>query len=264
MRDIGAANVESPGDVLRIRNNECIGAQSGQFNAHEAQFLGRAFAGELDVAQGDGAMRRGWPFVPQSVDRIFVECDERRAGLGAGGFQFVGALARVQPRIETDFGAALEVFLQPLIGRTIDQMLNRKHRAVGLRLHLHGVAAIDEQHGAVEEHDSRAGRTGEAGEPGEALLAGGEIFVLLPVGARHHQPVEAAALQLGAQRRHPPGAGGRFARIIEGLEAGFKHGFCSCGTIARFRWWATQACSIRPAGQMHVDNAPLGEIFASA
>ena len=64
---------------------------------------------------------------------------------------------------------------------------------------LHGVAAVDEQRRALGQHDRGAGRAGEAGEPGEALLARRQVFVLLAIGARHDETVEAAPLEFGAQ-----------------------------------------------------------------
>ncbi len=52
----------------------------------------------------------------------------------------------------------------------------------------------------------RPGGTGEAGQPGQPLLARRQIFVLLPVGARHDEAVRPRRVRR-ARRRH-----GRFAR----------------------------------------------------
>ena len=56
-------------------------------------------------------------------------------------------------------------------------------RSVHLVADLQRVAAVDEQHRAVQQHDRGARRTGEARQPGEALLAGRQVFVLVAVGA---------------------------------------------------------------------------------
>ena len=121
--------------------------------------------------------------------------------------------AGVQPGIVAELGAALEILLEPLVGRVVDQMLDGKDLRIGLRRRLHGVAAVDEQHRALGQHDRNAGRAGEAGEPGEALFARRQIFVLLAVGARHHEAVEPAALEFGAQGRDARGAAARSLRI---------------------------------------------------
>jgi hypothetical protein len=47
---------------------------------------------------------------------------------------------------------------------------------------------------------------------------------LLAVGARDDESIEAEPLQLGAQGRDARCTLGARARILEGLEAGFKHG----------------------------------------
>src|SRR5664279_5437134 len=110
-------------------------------------------------------------------------------------------------------------------------MLDGKYFRVGLRRGLHGVAAIDEQRRALGEQDGRAGRPGETGQPGESFLAGGQIFVLLAVGARHHQAVEAAALELGVQALDSPRALRAGVRIVECLEPGLEHAAHSRATF---------------------------------
>ena len=102
-------------------------------------------------------------------------------------------------------------------------MLHGKNRAVDFFLHLHLIAAVDEDHRAVGEHDGDAGRAGEAGEPGQLLGARRHIFVLEAVGARHDETVEAALGQLRPQRRHARRACGALAAILERLEVGLEH-----------------------------------------
>ena len=90
-------------------------------------------------------------------------------------------------------------------------------------LRLHGVAAVDEQHRALVQHDGGTGRAGKAGEPGEPRLARRQIFILLAVGARDHEAIEPAAVELGAQGGDAGRACRALARILEGLETGLEH-----------------------------------------
>ena len=107
----------------------------------------------------------------------------------------------------------------------LDQMLDGESRGVDLLAHLHLIAAVDEDHGAVGEHDGEAGRAGEAGEPGQPLGAGRHIFVLIAVGARHDEAVEPAPLELARASAATRGAvAPRVAAIVERLEMGFEHG----------------------------------------
>src|SRR5262249_50843283 len=129
------------------------------------------------------------------------------------------------------------------------QMLDGKNVGVDLVAHLQEIAAIDEDRGAVGEHDCRAGRAGEAGEPSEPLFRWRQVFVLETVGARHDEAVQAAAFELGAQRGDTRRAGGAFGRILERLEFGFEHGRAIYGslwieaTATRFR--APHRCRAR-------------------
>ena len=126
MSDIGAANVERPGDVLRIGDQQRVGAQLRNLGADPFELVRCCLTRELGVAQTDRAGRRGWTILPQRVDGIAVDGDELGAGSRAGLLQSFGLLAGVQPRIVCELGAALEVVGDPLIGRTLHQMLDRK------------------------------------------------------------------------------------------------------------------------------------------
>ena len=94
-------------------------------------------------------------------------------------------------------------------------MLDGENRAVDFFAHLHLITAVDEQHGAVGQHDRDPGRAGEAGEPGQPLVVGRHVFVLVAIGARHDEAVEASPLELGAQRRDARCAGAAVGTILE-------------------------------------------------
>ena len=102
-------------------------------------------------------------------------------------------------------------------------MFDGKSGGVHFVARLHRITAVDEQHGTIGEHDGDAGRAGEAGKPGEPLGAGRHIFVLVAVGARHDEAVEAVAFQLSPQRREPRRAVAARATILERLEMRLEH-----------------------------------------
>ena len=259
MRHVGAADVEGPGHVLRIRHHQHIGAQFDEFGADARELVGGALAGEVEVAQRHASRRRGRALAPQPIDRVAVDRHQFGAGRGAGAAQSVGILGRVQPGIVAELGAALEIWLEPSLGRVVHQMRDGENTGVDLVGRLHGIAAVDEQRGALVEHDRRPGRAGKAGEPSQPLLAGRQIFVLLAVGARHDETIKSAPLQLGAQGSDACRRRRALARIVEGLEAGLEHGrhsnvLCSPGN-AGMRPRAGGSC-ITPPRNFRTAPAP--------
>jgi hypothetical protein len=173
--------------------------------------------------QHDGAAGRRRPVGPDRVERIVVDRDEARARRSAGLGEALGALDAVQPRCIAELGAGRQVGLDPGRRRVVDEMRDGEDFLVDFLAHLHLIAPVDEDHGAVGEHDGCAGRAGEAGEPGEPLVGRRHVFVLEPVGARHHETVEPAALELGAQRRNARGGVAAPDAILERLEMRFEH-----------------------------------------
>ena len=128
-------------------------------------------------------------------------------------------------------------------------MLDREHGFVDLRVGLHRVASVDEDGGLVGQHDSGAGRAGEAGQPGETFLARRQIFVLLAVRARHDETCEAVALELRAQAGDAARALIALARVLESLELGFKHGRHSSGPrLSGKPRYRTVCAPARPSG----------------
>ena len=84
------------------------------------------------------------------------------------------------------------------------------------------VAAVDEDGGAVREHDGGACRAGEARQPSQPFRARRHVFVLVLVGPGHDEPVQAAPLQFGAQCGQARPGAGRVRCFHKGLKAGFE------------------------------------------
>ena len=85
-------------------------------------------------------------------------------------------------------------------GPSVDQIAGFEQFGVGLLAHLQRVAAVHENGRLVLQHHRGTGRAGERRQPGQPFVAGRHVFALVLVGMRHHETVEPAALELGAQR----------------------------------------------------------------
>ena len=83
--------------------------------------------------------------------------------------------------------------------------------AVDLVADLQRVAAVDEDRRFLRQHHRRAGRALEAGQPGQPLGVGADIFAHMLVGQRHDEAVEPVGLQLLAQRGEAVRIGGHYA-----------------------------------------------------
>ena len=77
-------------------------------------------------------------------------------------------------------------------------------RRIGLRGELQHVAAIGEHRRAVGQHHREAGAAGEAGQPGQPLGGGGDVFAQMLVRARHDEAFQFLPDQFRAQLRTIP------------------------------------------------------------
>ena len=92
VRDIGAADVEGPGDRVRIGDDQRVGLELGDLGPDGRELGLGGLAGKTHVVQRHRAERRGRAVLPQLVDRIGVDRDQRGAGIGAGA-------SRASPRL---------------------------------------------------------------------------------------------------------------------------------------------------------------------
>ncbi len=176
-------------------------------------------AGELDGVQHDLAFGRGGPVAPDRVDRVVVERHEIAADLVAELHEPPHAPHRVQPRVEADAHAGRHVLAHPALPAAVgDQVRRLEELGVDLLAHLDRVAAVDEHGGLVGRDEAEPGRAREARQPRQPLGAGRQVLVLVLVGARHHESVQAPRAQLLAQRRDAGGAGGGVAALVKLLK----------------------------------------------
>jgi hypothetical protein len=231
MWHVGAADVEGPGDGLRIGDNQRVGLELGDFAAHALELGGGVLAGIAQVVQGHGPERRGRPVAPDRVDRIGFGRHERRPGGRAGPGEPFGGIDRVQPRIVPKLCARAQVRFDPGFRRRLDQMRDREDIAIDLILHLQSITAIDEDHRAVGQNDGDAGGAGKPGEPRQPFLGGRQVLVLVAVRARHDEAGQSAPGELGAQPLDASCSRGALVDIIERLKLGLEHRRQSMGRM---------------------------------
>ena len=200
VRHVAAADVQQPGDRFRHRQHRCGGALLGQAAPEPGPLRFGALAGIALGMRHHRGERCRRPARPRLVDQICDRLEARSGALGAGA-EALNLLRRVQPRVIADHGALPGRAGEPAPGRLVDQMADLEQRGVDLRRRLQGIAAVDEQRGAVAQHDDQARRAGEAGQPGEALPRRRHVFPLILVGARHDEAVDPARRHHLAQPR---------------------------------------------------------------
>ena len=126
----------------------------------------------------------------------------------------------MQPWVETEPLSGLEVLLEPLLGRMIDQMLRRERVRVDLFGCLQPVASVDEDRRVFVQNHGHAGGPGKAGQPLQTFGGGGDIFALMLIGAGNDETVDPGAFQFGAQPGDPLGDVGGWLWVVIRLEHG--------------------------------------------
>ncbi len=241
VRHVGAADVERPGDRMRIGDDERVGAQLARLRVRmRASLASAASPAKRRSCSVTAPERRRRAIAPDRVDQVGLDRDQRGAGSGAGLAQSLRVFDRVQPGIVADAVAAAEIVLDPAVGRRLDEMLDGKQRGIDLLARLQRVAAVDEQDRALHEDDRGAGGAGEAGEPGQPLLAsrqdirsGGDRCA---ARSGRSEPRRANSVRSAASREPACGA---FGSVLERLEACLEHdgnlwgGRCSGNARAR-------------------------------
>ena len=87
----------------------------------------------------------------------------------------------------------------------LDEIADFEDALVNLLTDLQRIAAIDEDGGAIREDHGRAGRAGEAGGPGEAVVGLRQVFVLVLVLMRNEKAIEALGLHGLTDQRNVAG-----------------------------------------------------------
>ena len=229
VRDVGAADVEGPGHGVRIGDHQRVGAEVADLGADLVELRVRRFAGEAQIVQHHRPERRRRPVGPDRVDRIGLGRHERRAGVGAGAGQPLGAVGGVQPRVVAELGARRQVLLEPALRRGVGDRHDREHRGVDLGL---APAAC-----SGRRRTARPCRRAPRSMPAEPVKPvsqasrsseGGTYSFWCRSARGRIRPESPRLRQFGAQRLHArPGL--RRLRVVERLETGLEHARQSMG-----------------------------------
>ncbi len=102
----------------------------------------------------------------------------------------------------------------------IDQVTDFEGGLVHLVADLEGVATVHEHGGLVLQDHRGAGRAGEAGGPGQPVVGGGQVLVLVLVLVGDEEAVQALLGHGPADQRHVLGREGAIGGFCEGLAHG--------------------------------------------
>ncbi len=146
VRDVGAADVEHPGDAVAQREDDGILLVGLQALLDVGDLVLRRAAGELLRMQGDrvGRRRRARP-APHAVDEVAGRGNELDAVRLQRRFQALDLGDGVQARIETDGLAARQVLGEPLADGAARHAGDVDQPRLDFGARLHRIAAVDEQ-----------------------------------------------------------------------------------------------------------------------
>ena len=197
--DVGAADVERPGDRIERGQHRRVGMMLDQPVADLGPFFGRRLAGILVGLDDEMRLRRFGPVLPDLVDRVAVDRDQLGAAAGERFLRLFHPVAGVQPWVVADARALRRMLLEPLRGAGLGHRLVAPLVGADLLADLKRVAPVDEDRRFLGQHDRRAGRALEPGQPGEPLRVAADIFAHMLVGQRDDEAVEPLGLQLLAK-----------------------------------------------------------------
>ena len=156
---------------------------------------------------------------PRLIEGIGVDSGEVGAGPCSRGPKALERFGAVQAWIVADGLAGDENVLK--IGRhaALDEVPDLEYVDVHLILDLKRVAAVHEDRGFACQDHRRPGRPREAGGPGQTVMGGGQVFILVLILVRNKEAVET----LGGHGRADQGKMARTERTVGGFIEGLAH-----------------------------------------
>ena len=216
-RDIATADIEQPGDGIRQGDHGGLVPGLLQGFGQLAAFLLVGKPGKGLRVNRNRALWRGWPVFPDRVDQVLARGQGQLAP-GQRRLKRGSLFGGIEPWIEPDPTAFGQMFLEPFSRFHLRPVHRGKRARIHLRLDLHPVTTIDKNPGPFHQHHTKARRSGEAGEPGQPVIAGCDILALMGIGPWHQKTGQPVLFHCIAQqfqsRRSLIGVG----RRVKGLE----------------------------------------------
>lgn len=133
-------------------------------------------------------------------------------------------IRRVQPRVVAQSIVGSEGSSDPIGRRIVDQMPQFEKRRIHLRFRLLGIAPVDEQRRFVFQYDRDPRRSAEARQPLQPLGVSRNELVLMLVGPRNDETLQAGVFQFSAQFGEAPVLLSRAFRRRKRLKSTLKQG----------------------------------------
>ena len=165
VRHIEAADVQQPGNRIRREYERAIRTFRGDGLTDLAALVGAVAAGEALLEQQGLLHLRGRAVMPAEIHGILCEFHQLHAMARERLVRALLPRQRVHARIESRALAGAEALAQPVGVGFVDQVAVLEELRRDLLAHLHGVAAVDEDRSAVQQHDHGARGTAEAARP---------------------------------------------------------------------------------------------------
>ncbi len=182
-----------------------VGALARDLRGDPVALARAAFAGMTLVESRDRGDRGRRAVGPHQVDGVGAQRDHRPALPGNGLGQTIPLRAAHEERIEAEAAALWQLLLEPSARRMLGDVPALEQRLVDLRRDLHGIAPVREDRGLLHQHEDLGRRSGESGQPGDALGVVRKVLAAVLVGAGQEEAVDALLLEPMPERPQPLG-----------------------------------------------------------
>ena len=218
MVDVAAANVEQPGDGIEQRQQDRVDLVPLERHLHVADFVFRAHPGEFDPVAHDGCFGACGPVLPKRIDWIAGDGLKANARSVEHLGQALDFLDGVQAGVVAHRAAARELVREPFRGLGLRRLQHVEQVGIDLLARLQEVTPVHEQGSGGFQHDGRASRAGETGEPAQTLGGRRQELVLMLVAMGSEETLEFPRLELTPQRLQVGTGIARSPDVIEVLE----------------------------------------------
>ena len=174
-------------------------------------------AGQVIRLDRDRAAGPGGAVGPNPVNLV-LDSAQGDVATRQGLFKRLKLFDRVKPGIKANLAALRKMLLKPVAKAHIGPVNGCEMPDIDLRLDLHAIAAVDKHPGHIRQHCTEPRRAGKPGKPGQTVIAGGDIFTLMGIGARHKKTTQTDLCRGGTQRGKARRALTAAGSVVKGLK----------------------------------------------